>query len=191
MLVSIVVTVQKKENIMRLTNVFMTRIDKSKYPRHKMEVLFIVLDSPNDGMRVIKGRPIIKVVQLKEKSEGAAVAFAMDKCHGDIIILASIDSTFTENMLFSYGESFRKDKNISMMIEPGILVLRKLKINFPGDLFDLKSYLILYALVNQYRVMGKWGILNKKEVQRFYYKFDKITMMQKLHILFKSGVMVI
>lgn len=193
MLVSIVVTIPKTDNITRMTNVFMTRIDKSKYPRHKMEVLFIVLGSPNEGMRVLKGKPIIKVVQLKDKSEGAVVAFAMDKCHGDIIIMSSIDATFTENKILSYGQSFANDKKLAMMIEPdpGVMVLRKLKIHFPEDLFDLKSYLILYSAINKYRVIGNWGRLNRKEVKRFYYKMEVLTMMQRLHISLKSGVMVI
>ncbi len=193
MLVSFVVLVNKEKNITNLTNDFMKRIDKSCYPAHRMEVLFIVLGSPNDGIRILKGRPIIKVVQIKEKSEGAALAFCMEKCHGDIIIMAKFNSVFTKDRILFYGDCIKSDPKLAMMIEPdpGVMVLRKLKINFPGDLFNLRSYLILYALVNKYNIHGKWGRLHKKEVQRFYYKFDKITAMQKLHILFKTGAIVI
>ena len=193
MLVSFVVFVNKEKNITNLTNDFMKRIDKSRYPAHRMEVLFIVLDSPNDGIRILKGSPIIKVVQIKDKSEGAALALCMEKCHGDIIIMAKFNSIFTKDRILWYGNSFKVDPKLAIMIEPdpGVMVLRKLKISFPGDLFDLKSYLILYALVNKYRIHGSWGRLHVKEVQRFYYKFDKITVMQKLHVLLKSGAMVI
>jgi len=198
MLVSIIVIIKKDIDIKREVNSFLDRLSKSSFSKWQMEVIFMNLSSHASGHRVIKGQPLVRVIQIKGNSEADAITFAMKNAYGDVIIPAQIDSQFGKDSILNYTKFFLGDKNVSniiprnvsMVIDPGrkLMVIRRMKINLPPDLFDLKTYMILYSLINKFRIIGSWGSLHKKEVLRFAYKMDKVKPWDKFKIALNLGV---
>ena len=60
------------------------------------------------------------------------------------------------------------------------LIFRKI----PDDLFCERTHVIMHCLVEGGKVIGKFGKLHRKEVLRFMYKFDKISLANKIKIIF-------
>ena len=190
MLVSIIVIVKKDIDIKKEVNAFLDRLSNSSFSKWQMEVIFMNLSSHASGHRVIKGQPLVRVIQIKENTVNAAMTFALKNAYGDVIIPAQIDSQFGKDSITNYSKFFLENKKVSMVIDPGrkLMVIRKMKISLPPDLFDFKTYMILYSLINKFRIIGKWSGLNRKEVLRFAYKFDKIKLWDKIKVVLNVGV---
>ena len=190
MLVSIIVIVKKDIDIKKEVNAFLDRLSNSSFSKWQMEVIFMNLSSHASGQRVIRGQPLVRVIQIKENTVNAAMTFALKNAYGDVIIPAQIDSQFGKDSITNYSKFFLENKKVSMVIDPGrkLMVIRKMKISLPPDLFDFKTYMILYSLINKFRIIGSWGSLHKKEVLRFAYKMDKVKPWDKFKIALNLGV---
>lgn len=190
MLVSIIAVIKDPKDVTVSVNSFMKMIDGMEYSKCQTEIMFIVLSSPNEGMRSIRTAPMIRVVQLKGDSIGDALSYGIKECYGDYIVLSELGSKFSKFRVLSFGQLFKNTPNLSMIIDKDSrsIALRKLKIKFPADLHDLKTYLILYSLINKYQIIGPWGKLSRSEVLRFAYKMNKILFWHKVKILFKFNL---
>ena len=185
MLITILVPiVSDNVNIPRKVNNLMSGIDRSGYKRENIEVVFAVLGSEVEGVRKLKVKPMIRVVQLRGRTLASAMSYCLERCYGDFFLLADLSTSFDVLRIKEIEQEFIKNQRLALVVNGrrGIVAVRKCKVKFPADLFDLKTYLILYSVINNYGIRGRWGALHKLEVLRFLYKMGKLNAFQKTRI---------
>lgn len=154
----------------------------ASYPKGKTEIVLLVVGGPFTSFRTIQGPPLIKIRYYKDYAE--ALNHGMEHALGDLIIIAKVKTEFSSGKITAAVQSLEQNSALSLFIEKDWMMLDKLKTPvFPGDIFCLKSFLILYFMVYGHRVIGSWGKINRKEALRFSYKMDKISFRDKLGIL--------
>lgn len=187
-LFSILVPVQANPNdqdaVIKSVNSFMSTMDAVDYPRESYEVVFCVCGSDKKDQRYIRTVPLIRVVNMKGQVKDAA-QFMFDRSNGHVIIFATLGTRFKKNDLNELAKKYDEKRNISMILDKDVFSTRKLKVRIPNDVCNLRTYLILYSLLNRYEIVGRWKRFDRKEILRFLYKHDQFRLRDKIKIFFK------
>ena len=150
-------------------NRILKRIKKLHYPKKQIEILIYARAA--NALRVYKiiGPPLIRILP-------SIILDTMIKdCLGDKI--------FVINEWFKFPYDFLSKKRILPAYVGNMYYEVCTHFGYPVDTKCFRTASIMKMILLKRKICGRWGRLNRKEIMRYIYRWDEISRINKVRLI--------
>jgi len=153
-------------------NRILRSIKKVPYPKKQIE--FLIYAKEAHALRVYKipGPPLLRIFP-----DNIATSL-INECHGDVIFVIDEWFRFPENFMIGRATRAR------FCVGKKYFEVSK-SFRFSSDTLCLRTSSIMQAAIQNRKIHGRWGKLNRKEILRIIYKWGEISGWNKIRIIWR------
>lgn len=180
MLISFIVYI-KNHDYKGQINRILKRIKPMNYPKKNIEILIYAESAGAKQVYRIPGPPLIRILPGEmdparfKAVKPTSLNTMIKECHGNIIYL--IDERFKFPVHFLKGKSTSRIYIGNRYCQ----VLRSFR--YADDVGCYRTASIMQAVLSRRKMHGSWGRLNRQEILRILYRWDEISLTNRVKII--------